>query len=159
MHYYPKRNTHGFDAMILDEEANAETPGFVSDYQKWFGSVAAELNPDATGIGSNDHRAAPYALPELLHPTRWTGDEAVKFLEKYEGQSPFLLFDLRQDSAETRDLSSREEYRATLALWRRRLIDHLTERGEPFVVRGDLGLRPEPILYSPNYPADALPKP
>ena len=69
----------------------AESPGFVSDYRQWFKSVAPELNPDATGIGWNDHRAKPYALPEHLHPTRWTADEAVKFLAQYDGAAPFFL--------------------------------------------------------------------
>ena len=91
MHYWPQRNTHGFHKTILDESGRAESPGFVSDYRQWFKSVAGELNPDATGIGWNDHRGKPYALPEHLHPTRWTGDEAVKFLAGYDGAAPFFL--------------------------------------------------------------------
>ncbi len=91
MHYYPQRTRHGFHETILDEEGRAYTPDFVSDYHQWFKSVAPNLDPDATGIGWNDHRARPYALPERLHPTRWTADEALKFLGDYDGQSPFLL--------------------------------------------------------------------
>ncbi len=91
MHYHPQRNLHGFHQTILDESGRVESPDFVSDYRQWFKSVAPELNPDATGIGWNDHRGAPYALPEHLHPTRWTGDEAVKFLEEYRGTAPFFL--------------------------------------------------------------------
>ena len=91
MHYTPQRNTHGFHKTILDESGRVESPGFVSDYRQWFHSTAPGLNPDATGIGWNDHRAKPYALPEHLHPTRWTGDEAVKFLEQYDNSSPFFL--------------------------------------------------------------------
>ncbi|HXG23125.1 MAG TPA: sulfatase/phosphatase domain-containing protein, partial [Chthonomonadales bacterium] len=62
------------------------------------------------------------------------------------------LFDLEEDPGERHDLSSRPEHQATLRLWRERLLEHLAERGEPFVVRGDLALRPEPFLYSPHYP-------
>ena len=91
MHYSPQRHPHGFHKTILDESGRAESPGFVSDYRQWFKSAAPELSPDATGIGWNDHRGKPYALPEHLHPTRWTGDEAVKFLEGYDGSAPFLL--------------------------------------------------------------------
>lgn len=91
MHYHPQRNAHGFDKTILDESGRVESPDFTSDYRQWFKSVAPDLNPDATGIGWNDHRAAPYALPERLHPTRWTGDEAVKFLQQYRGAEPFFL--------------------------------------------------------------------
>ena len=91
MHYWPQRNLHGFHRTILDESGRSESPGFVSDYRQWFKSAAPELQPDATGLGWNDHRAAPYALPERLHPTRWTGDEAVKFIEQYGGDRPFFL--------------------------------------------------------------------
>ena len=44
------------------------------------------------------------------------------------------------------------ECRETLRTWRRRMIDHLAQRGEPFVVKGDLGIRPKPTLHSPHYP-------
>jgi arylsulfatase A-like enzyme len=62
------------------------------------------------------------------------------------------LFDLTKDPGETHDLAPLAEYRPMLETWRKRLVEHLTERGEPFVVNHDLGLRPKPILYSPHYP-------
>ena len=62
------------------------------------------------------------------------------------------LLDLEQDPGETRELSSVPEQGETLRTWRRRMIDHLARRGEPFVVRGDLGVRPKPTLHSPHYP-------
>ncbi|MBN1394540.1 MAG: arylsulfatase [Pirellulales bacterium] len=91
MHFHPQRNTHGYHKTILDEEGRVESPGFQSDYRRWFKLEAPDMDPDATGIGWNDHRARPYVLPEWLHPTRWTGDEAVKFIEQYQGDLPFLL--------------------------------------------------------------------
>ena len=91
MHYYPQRNLHGFHMTILDESGRAETPEFRSDYLSWFYSVAPTLNPDATGIGRNDYRGKAYALPEQLHPTRWTADVAVSFLKNYHSSEPFLL--------------------------------------------------------------------
>ena len=68
-----------------------ESPEFVSDYRRWFAEQAPELDPDATGIGWNDYRARAYGLSEHLHPTRWTGDRAVCFLEDFEGEEPFFL--------------------------------------------------------------------
>ena len=62
------------------------------------------------------------------------------------------LFDLEKDPRETRDLASDAEFQPVLREWRRRMVEHLAERGEPFVVGGDLGIRPEPMLYSPHYP-------
>jgi len=91
MHFHPQRNTHGYHKTILDESGRVQSEDFVSDYRQWFKSVAPKMDPDVTGIGWNSHRAAPYGLPEHLHPTRWTGDEAVRFLESYDQPEPFLL--------------------------------------------------------------------
>jgi choline-sulfatase len=91
MHWFPQRALHGFHRTIVDESGRVETEGFVSDYRQWFKEVAPNRDPDATGIGWNDHRAKPYALPEELHPTRWTGDQAVGFLRTYDRDEPWML--------------------------------------------------------------------
>jgi len=91
MHWYPQRKLRGYHGILLDESGRAQTKGFVSDYRQWFKGQAPGLNPDATGIGWNDYRAKAYALAERLHPTRWTGDRAVEFIEKYERAEPFML--------------------------------------------------------------------
>jgi choline-sulfatase len=88
MHYDLRRNTHGFHETILDD---VREPGFASDYRQWFARNAPGQNPDATGIGANDHRAWPYVLPERLHPTRWTADEAVRLIEQYHDPAPLFL--------------------------------------------------------------------
>ncbi|MEJ2702646.1 MAG: sulfatase-like hydrolase/transferase [Sedimentisphaerales bacterium] len=76
---------------MVDESGRAETKGFVSDYHLWFKQQAPDLNPDATGIGWNDYRTKNYVLPERLHPTRWTADRAVEFIEKYDHPERFML--------------------------------------------------------------------
>jgi len=91
MHYHPQRNKHGFHETILDESGRVESPEFKSDYRAWFQTMAPGENPDATGIGWNDYPARPYALPEELHPTRWTADTAVRFIHRYERPDPFFL--------------------------------------------------------------------
>lgn len=91
MHFHPQRNLHGFLRTILDESGREQTTEFRSDYRSWFYSMAPALSPDATGIGWNDYRAAVYALPEELHPTRWTADTAINFLKGYKGDQPFFL--------------------------------------------------------------------
>lgn len=91
LHYAPQRNYHGFDGALLDESGRVQSQGFVSDYRKWFRSKAPDLDPDATGIGFNEYRSGVYALPEELHPTRWTGDRAVEFIAKYDRKEPFFL--------------------------------------------------------------------
>ena len=102
-HFSPMRNGHGYDRMLLDEHcpcgngplglAAAEKRGPLerTDYESWFFWQAPLLDPHATGLWWNDYPSRPFALPERLHPTTWTGDAAVHFLEDYNRQSPFFL--------------------------------------------------------------------
>ena len=57
------------------------------------------------------------------------------------------LFDLVNDPQECADLAGEGKHRELLAFWRRRMVAHLAERGEPYVVKGDLGIRRRPMLY------------
>jgi choline-sulfatase len=91
LHYHPQRNLHGYHAALLDESGRAESIDFRSDYRSWFWTQAPNLNPDATGVGFNDYKGKAYVLPEHLHPTRWTADVAVRFLETYQRPEPFFL--------------------------------------------------------------------
>jgi hypothetical protein len=43
-------------------------------------------------------------------------------------------------------------YNEEVCKWHTRLAEHIEERAGPFVKNGDLALRPESTLYSPNYP-------
>ncbi len=89
MHWHPQRSLRGFEATLLDESGRREDPYFVSDYRKWFATEAMGLNPDSTGLGWNDHGAAPYALPERLHPTVWT---ATGPLRPFAATAPTVRF-------------------------------------------------------------------
>jgi arylsulfatase len=102
MHWTPERSLHGFHQTILDESTPLELeparqngaasiPDFRTDYESWFFSQAPDLNPFATGLLWNDYRARPFALPEQLHPTVWTGETAVRFLNSYQRPQPFFL--------------------------------------------------------------------
>jgi len=91
LHFYPQRNHHGFHGALIDESGRVQSPGFINDYRQWFKLQAPDLDPDATGIGFNDYRSRPYVLPEELHPTRWTADMAVDFLNRYDRSEPLFL--------------------------------------------------------------------
>lgn len=91
MHWTPQNATHGFHATLVDESGRVESPYFMSDYRKWFQLVAPGKNPDATGIGWNDHGARVYQLTEEVHPTVWTGNVAVETIRHYEGDRPLFL--------------------------------------------------------------------
>jgi arylsulfatase A-like enzyme len=62
------------------------------------------------------------------------------------------LFDLERDPGELRDLAPLSEHAATLGEWRRRLTEHLAERGEAFVKAGRVVPRLNRLLHSPNFP-------
>jgi len=101
-HFSPWRNVHCYEQLFLDEHAAG---GLVhdkaamarraaeerTDYEAWFYSQEPNLNPHRAGLGWNDYSARPFALPERLHPTTWTGDTAVRFLETYRDERPFYL--------------------------------------------------------------------
>ena len=63
-------------------------------------------------------------------------DQIVKVLQREEG----------------RNLAGEPAHESALKSWRDRMIDHLSERGEPFVSDGKLALRKRRMLYSPHYP-------
>ncbi|MDR1865441.1 MAG: arylsulfatase [Bacteroidales bacterium] len=91
MHWYPQKSLHGFHATLVDESGRSETPDFVSDYRQWFQLHAPGENPDATGIGWNEHRADIYRLDEKLHPTTWTGQTACELIRNYDDDRPLFL--------------------------------------------------------------------
>jgi arylsulfatase A-like enzyme len=74
-----------------------------------------------------------------------------------------LLFDLKQDPYETKDLAADPKKKTLLLSWRKKMIAFLSERGEPWVKDGDLALQPLRARYGPNYqrvmvqPPDAEP--
>ena len=84
MHWHPQRVKHGFEGTLLDESGRVEDENFTSDYRQWFQTKAPGKNPDATGIGWNDHTASIYKLPENLHPTYWTGEMACELISNYD---------------------------------------------------------------------------
>lgn len=92
-HFAPWRNSHGYEQMFLDEHAvmDRRTIQERTDYEAWFYAQEPFLNPYATGLGWNDYAAKPFALPERLHASTWTGDTAVRYLDKYKDDRPFYL--------------------------------------------------------------------
>ncbi|GBU08139.1 choline-sulfatase [Bacteroidales bacterium] len=91
MHWTPQRNLHGFHGTLLDESGRVESADFVSDYRQWFAMEAPGENPDQTGIGWNEHRGGVYALDQNLHPSEWTGNEAVRFISNYKQKEALFL--------------------------------------------------------------------
>jgi arylsulfatase A-like enzyme len=91
MHWFPQKCLHGFHGTLVDESGRVEQDGYVGDYRNWFKLQATGDNPDETGIGWNEHRAGVYQLDEKLHPTTWTGQTAVEFINNYTQDKPLFL--------------------------------------------------------------------
>ncbi len=92
MHWFPQRHSHGFHKTILDESSRVQTEGFESDYRAWFRKHAPKgMEYNVTGIGWNDYRARIYVPPEELHPTYWTAQVAIDYINSYNKSEPFFM--------------------------------------------------------------------
>lgn len=92
MHFYPQRSLNGFHHTVLDESGRVEDPGFTSDYKQWFDrNKTGQYGIVDHGIGWNSWMARPYHAPEYLHPTNWTVNESIAFLQRRDPEKPFFL--------------------------------------------------------------------
>ncbi|WP_213585584.1 arylsulfatase [Paenibacillus sp. J2TS4] len=92
MHFYPQRALNGFHRTVLDESGRAYDPGFISDYKQWFDrNKTGEFGITDHGIDWNSWMARPYHAPEYLHPTVWTVNESIRFLQERDPSKPFFL--------------------------------------------------------------------
>lgn len=91
-HFYPQRALNGFHHTVLDESGREEDPGFTSDYKKWFDQHKdGDYGIIDHGVNWNSWMARPYHAPEYLHPTNWTVNESLDFLQKRDPSKPFFL--------------------------------------------------------------------
>jgi len=91
-HQHPRRKLYGFDDNELVTGPQHE---HFSEYQEWF---ARNCPPGSetqghwqSGIMHNDWTARPWHLDEHLHPTNWTVDRAMRFLQRRDPTRPFFL--------------------------------------------------------------------
>ena len=92
-HFNPIRNTHGYETVLLEEGWHSviESEG-KCDYQLWFEKIAPGKDMNATGLHYTDHRGGrTFMYADSLHPTYWTAQGAVDFLESYDEDRPWLL--------------------------------------------------------------------
>jgi arylsulfatase A-like enzyme len=92
MHFFPQRSLNGFHNTILDESGRKKDDTFISDYIEWFErNKPSEVGIVDHGLDWNGWGGRPYHLPEYLHPTNWTVNESIKFLNKRDPSKPFFL--------------------------------------------------------------------
>ena len=83
-HFHPMRNKHGYQTVELEEAWHTED-SLKCDYTLWFEKNAPGKDLNASGLHSTDHRGGVFfPFEDKYHPTYWTAERAIHFLENYE---------------------------------------------------------------------------
>ncbi len=92
-HFTPMRNKHGYQTVELEEAWHTSKKGHEKcDYTIWFKSNAPGKDLNASGLHYTDHRGGvAFPFEDKFHPTYWTAQRAIHFLENYDGEKPWLL--------------------------------------------------------------------
>ena len=92
-HFTPMRNKHGYQTVELEEGWYTFIKGAEKcDYTLWFEKNAPGKDINASGLHYTDHRGGVvFPFADELHPTHWTAERAIDFLERYDGESPWFL--------------------------------------------------------------------
>ena len=89
VHSIPAGSNVGFEHME-QHEALYEYPN--DDYATWLHrQTGGEFDENSHGLGKNSWDSRPWHLPEQYHPTVWTTNRAVEFLENRDPTRPFFL--------------------------------------------------------------------
>jgi arylsulfatase A-like enzyme len=105
--------------------------------------------PDAEWRGWIDLEHDIAYSPEN-HWNALTDGKSKYIFNAFDGHEEF--FDLSTDPGERNNLAADPSSQPEVKRWRERLIQHLAVRGVTWVHKGQLQLRKESVLYSPNYP-------
>jgi len=92
-HFTPMRNTHGYQSVELEEAWHTKLKDTAKcDYTIWFEENVPGEDINASGLHYTDHRGGvAFPFEEKYHATHWTAERALRFLENYEGEEPWLL--------------------------------------------------------------------
>ncbi len=89
MHQHPPRKRYGFQHMVVSDSRRPEA----DDYGRWLARREPDGSggPYGTGVMHNDWTARPWHMPEAYHPTNWTVNRALDFLDRRDPSCPFFL--------------------------------------------------------------------
>ena len=90
MHFSPQRKAHGFEKMVL-HEGKQRFDDYIDDYEEWL-RRKTQMSERQHGMDSNSWMARPSQLPEELHNTTWTVDQAIELLRRRDPTRPFFLW-------------------------------------------------------------------
>ena len=89
LHSIPQESTVGFDHI---EQHEALYSHLDEDYAQWLDDQpGGTFDENSHGLGKNSWDPRPWHLPEQYHPTVWTTNRAVEFLENRDPTRPFFL--------------------------------------------------------------------
>lgn len=87
IHSIPPENNVGFEHMDQHEGLYHHD----DDYTMWLDEQNGEFCENSHGLGKNSWDPRPWHLPEQYHPTVWTTNRAIDFLERRDPTRPFFL--------------------------------------------------------------------
>jgi arylsulfatase A-like enzyme len=88
-HFWPMHNSHGYDRMLVYDGTTYSDK--VDDYGQWLAKTAPGVDEHSTGLGWNGRIGKPWPHDVKLHPTYWTAQESIDFLNGYRDDKPFFL--------------------------------------------------------------------
>jgi arylsulfatase A-like enzyme len=92
-HARPPRNHFGFERVELHEGNSFwDGTGEKDDYQSWLDrQTDGEIDEQTSGMVRNTVDARPFPFDEQLHPTVWTTDRGLEFIDRCDPTRPFFL--------------------------------------------------------------------
>jgi len=89
IHSIPQESNVGFEHMDQHEALYSHPE---EDYAQWLREQGnSQFDENSHGLGKNTWDPRPWHLPEQYHPTVWTTNRAVDFLENRDPTRPFFL--------------------------------------------------------------------
>lgn len=85
MDLYPRRKRYGFEEMVIAAKTDSDYNEFINRHAPEGGGYYG------SGVMSNDWTARTWHLPEQLHQTNWTTEEALRFLRRRDPTRPWFL--------------------------------------------------------------------
>lgn len=85
MHQHPQWKRFGYEEMVI-------AGNFDTDYTEYLNRHLPEGGGyGGSGVMNNDWTARPWHMPEHLHQTHWTVNEALRFLKRRDPSRPWFL--------------------------------------------------------------------
>lgn len=92
LHTCPQRNRIGFEEVQLNEEGRKQGSLIRDDYETCLMEHNLQHLAYTHGLGNNQYGLRFSPLPTPFTTTAWTGDQAMRFVERRDPTRPFFLY-------------------------------------------------------------------